>query len=100
METLLQRLKIDIGITNTTGYDERLTSLLNTAKAEIMREGVVLDETNPDDGEIIVDYARFLWLSRRGENPETTMPRSLRWRINNRLFGKERSIRNKEDGNV
>ena len=99
--TLLTRFKIDLGITNTTGYDSRLESLLDTAKAEIEREGVTLDDTIADDGELIIDYARFLWLSRRGENPETTMPRSLRWRINNRLFGKERSARNKEeDGNV
>ena len=90
MNELLTRLKIDLGIINSTVYDSRLMSLLNVAKNEIEREGVSLNVENVDDGELIVDYARFMWLSRRGENPETTIPRSLRWRINNRLFGKER----------
>lgn len=90
--TLLQRLKIDLGIINSTAYDERLQSLLNVAKKEIEREGVVLDpDNNTDDGELLVDYARFMWQGRRGDsNPEAQMPRNLRWRINNRLFGKER----------
>lgn len=90
MNELLTRLKIDLGIIHSTVYDSRLLSLLNVAKNEIEREGVILNVENDDDGELIVDYARFMWLSRRGENPETTIPRSLRWRINNRLFGKER----------
>lgn len=90
MNELLTRLKIDLGIIHSTVYDSRLMSLLNVAKNEIEREGVILNVENVDDGELIVDYARFMWLSRRGENPETTIPRSLRWRINNRLFGKER----------
>ena len=96
--TLLQRLKIDLGILNSTAYDDRLTSLLSVAKKEIEREGVKLDETDGDDGELIIDYAWFLWQGRRGDwNPESQMPRSLRWRINNRLFGKERSAKNPED---
>lgn len=90
---LLERLKIDLGITNSTAYDSRLTSLLDTAKKEIEREGVVLDvENDISDGELLIDYARDLWQRRRGgNNPESDkMPRSLRLRINNRLFGSER----------
>lgn len=93
MNVLLQRLKVDLGIMNSTAYDERFTSLLNVAKSEIEREGVVLDLEKTDDGELLVDYARQMWLSRRGENPESAMARSLRYRINNRLFGKERTAR-------
>ena len=90
MNELLQKLKIDLGILNSTAYDSRLTSLLNVAKKEIEREGVVLNLENADDGELLVDYAREKWLARRGDNPQSGMSRSLRWRINNRLFGKER----------
>lgn len=90
MNELLQKLKIDLGILNSTAYDSRLTSLLNVAKDEIEREGVVLNIENVDDGELLVDYAREKWLARRGDNPQSGMSRSLRWRINNRLFGKER----------
>lgn len=96
METLLQRLKIDLGIINSTSYDSRLTSLLNVAKSEIEREGVVIDLNNVDDGELLVDYAREMWLNRRGEHPENGMSKSLRQRLNNRLFGKERKSRNPE----
>ena len=91
MNELLQKLKIDLGILNSTAYDSRLTSLLNVAKNEIEREGVVLNLENVDDGELLVDYAREKWLARRGDNPQSGMSRSLRWRINNRLFGKERN---------
>lgn len=91
MNELLQKLKIDLGILNSTAYDSRLTSLLNVAKKEIEREGVVLNLENADDGELLVDYAREKWLARRGDNPQSGMSRSLRWRINNRLFGKERT---------
>ena len=90
MNELLQKLKIDLGILNSTAYDSRLTSLLNVAKDEIEREGLVLNLENADDGELLVDYAREKWLARRGDNPQSGMSRSLRWRINNRLFGKER----------
>jgi len=88
MEQMLTRLKIDLGIVNVTIYDTRLTSLLNAAKNEIEREGVKdLDLTNSvDDQELVIDYARWMWLSRRDPQPE---PRSLRWRINNRIFGGE-----------
>lgn len=86
MGDMLSRLKIDLGILNSTVYDARLTSLLDVAKNEIIREGVKnLDTDNSvDDQELVIDYARYLWQSRREPQSE---PRSLRWRINNRLFG-------------
>ena len=96
METLLTRLKIDLGIINSTAYDERLTSLLNVAKKEIEREGVVLDLNNADDGELVIDYARDLWQNRRGQSPENNLSKTLRQRLNNRLFGAERKARNPE----
>ena len=35
MDELLKRLKIDIGIMNSTVYDERLLSLLKSAQKEV-----------------------------------------------------------------
>ena len=98
MNELLQRLKIDIGIINPNpAIDARLTSLLNVAKKEIEREGVTINLENVDDGELVLDSARYLWYNRRGDNnPESAMPKSIRWRINNRLFGKERKAQNPE----
>lgn len=84
MADLLSRLKIDLGILNSTAYDSRLTNLLNVAKKEIIREGAAnLDESKIDDAELIIDYARWLWLRRRDPQP---MPRDLRYRLNNRIF--------------
>lgn len=93
-DTLLSRLKIDLGIIHSTAYDTRLTSLLQVSEKEIEREGIKLDLTDVDDGELLIDYARDLWQRRRGDNPESAMSKSLRFRLNNRLFGKERKSRN------
>ena len=84
MEQLLARLKIDLGIINSTIYDQRLMSLLEVARKEIEKEGAILDLTDISDSELVIDYARYLWQSRR---EPMTEPRSLRWRINNRIFG-------------
>lgn len=84
MVEMLARLKIDLGIINSTRYDSRLTSLLEVAKKEIEKEGATLDLNDISDSELVIDYARYLWQSRR---EPMTEPRSLRWRINNRIFG-------------
>lgn len=81
---MLNGLKLDLGIINSTVYDSRLTNLLDAAKKEIEREGAVLNTNDVDDQNLIIDYARYMWLSRR--EPQD-FPRSLRWRINNRIFG-------------
>lgn len=84
---MLTRLKIDIGIINSTIYDERLTSLLDVARCEIIREGAAtLSDANIDDAELIIDYARWLWDKRREPTP---MPRDLRYRLNNRIFAEK-----------
>jgi len=84
---LLERLKIDLGIINATVYDERLTVLLNVAEKEIKREGVAtLSREDQGDAELIIDYARWLWLGRR---EPSAMPRDLRWRLNNRIFSEK-----------
>lgn len=88
---ILNGLKIDLGIINSTVYDTRLEVLLETAKKEIEREGAVLDLNCIDDQNLIIDYARYMWLSRR--EPQE-FPRSLRWRINNRIFGKNQEASN------
>ena len=50
-------------------------------------------------GELLIDYAREMWQRRRGENPESAMSKSLRYRMNNRLFGKERKSKHPEVNN-
>ena len=81
IESLLPRLKTDLGIM-TTAYNERLMQYLSRAEKEIAREGVTIgDET--DDGELTIMYAAWLW--RRRDSMEG-MPRMLRYALNNRIF--------------
>lgn len=80
---LLSMLKVDLGISTTTSYDERLRQYLATAQAEIAREGASLEATSTDDMALVVMYAAWLW--RKRDNMEG-MPRMLRYALNNRIF--------------
>ncbi len=89
---LLDRLKIDIGIINSTAYDERLGSLLTVAESEVSKfVGENVDTSDIRDAELVIDYARWQWLSRR---EPTEMPASLKYRLNCRAF--ERAIPSSE----
>lgn len=84
-ETMLELLKIDLGI-SATAYDDRLRQYMKSAKANIEREGVALSDASPVDCDLIVRYAAHMWRKRdSGEG----IPRMLRWEINNRLFEKK-----------
>lgn len=83
---LLNRLKIDIGIMNDTTFDTRLTSLLNVAEKEVSNYvGESVDTTDESDSELVIDYARWMWLSRK---EPAAMPASLKYRLNCRAFGR------------
>jgi len=87
MNELLERLKIDIGIIGSTTYDERLTSLLKVSKTAVekwTRKSINIE--NDHDAELVIDYARWQWLTRR---EPTEMPRSLKYRLDCRLFEQE-----------
>ena len=83
--TMLQMLKIDLGIT-TTAYDERLPQYLISAKNAITKEGITLDDSVISDGNLVVMYAAWMW---RKRDTNEHMPRMLRWQLNNRLFGEK-----------
>ncbi len=83
--TMLQMLKIDLGIT-TTAYDERLLQYLTSAKDAITKEGIILDDSVISDGNLVVMYAAWMW---RKRDTNEGMPRMLRWQLNNRLFGEK-----------
>lgn len=84
MDTMLSMLKIDLGIMTTTIYDERLTKYLESAQAQIEREGATLDLTSVDDMQGVVMYAAWMW--RRRDSGEG-MPRMVRYWLNNRVLG-------------
>lgn len=85
--TMLEMLKIDLGIT-ATAYDGRLAQMLKVAEAEIVREGVsTLDASSSlSDANLVIMYAAWMW--RRRDTMEA-MPRMLRWQLNNRVFGEK-----------
>lgn len=83
----LSMLKIDLGI-STDAFDDRLKQYLQSAKAQIEREGVAFSEedgeiADTDDNQLIVMYAAWTWRRRDGMDG---MPRMLRYALNNRLF--------------
>lgn len=92
-ESMLTMLKIDLGI-STNSYDERLGQYITTAKAEISREGIVFPETlTVDDMQVIVMYSAWMWRRRDGEagryGSGTSMPRMIRYMLNNKLFAQK-----------
>lgn len=83
--TMLEMLKVDLGI-STTAYDARLTQYLASAKDYIEREGITLDNNKASDMNLVVMYASWLWSKR---DTTEAMPRMLRWNLNNRLFAEK-----------
>lgn len=78
-------LKIDIGI-HTDSKDDFLNFLLESANEKIKREGIVEEDTT-EYTSIQVEYAAYLW--RKRASTETTMPRFLRYEMNNLLMSQK-----------
>jgi len=82
---MLDMLRTDLGIT-TNKYDVRLYKLIESAQKMIETEGITIDDTDPQDQQIVVSYAAWIW--RRRDTMEG-MPRMLRWQLNNRLMSQK-----------
>jgi hypothetical protein len=80
-------LKVDLGIT-TAAYDERLAVYVESARAEIIRQGATLDDDSISDAQLVVMYAAWLW---RRRDTGDGMPRMLRYALNNRVFSEKMS---------
>lgn len=85
-DTLLTMLKTDLGM-SSTGYDVRLTQIIEASKKAIIAEGVsTLNASEIDDAQLITMYAAWLWRNRdTGEG----MSRMLRLALNNRIFSEK-----------
>lgn len=85
--SLLNSLKVDLGILSTTAYDSRLTEIIKSSFQMIVREGVsTLNADSLEDAQLIVMYAAWTW--RRRDNGDG-MPRMLRWALNNRIMSEK-----------
>lgn len=75
---------------NTTANDEYLEFLLDSSVAAIKREGITLDENDIESDMVVIHYAAYLFRKRAGT--ETTMPRFLRYELNNLLFSQKGAV--------
>ena len=82
---ILTALKIDLQI-STDKMDAYLGNVIEAAKSYIAAEGIQLN-CSTGDGMLVEMYAAYLYRRRREEN--VTMPRMLRWALNNRLFAQK-----------
>lgn len=70
----------------TSANDVLLKHLIDAAKAAIEREGIQADGSADYDA-IVVSYAAYLFRKRAAS--ETSMPRFLRWMMNNILVAQK-----------
>lgn len=70
----------------TSANDVLLLHLIDAAKAAIEREGIQADGSADYDA-IVVSYAAYLFRKRAAS--ETSMPRFLRWMLNNILVSQK-----------
>lgn len=73
----------------TSANDNYLLKLLELSEAEIKREGIVL-EGNIESDMVIIHYAAYLFRKRAGT--DTSMPRFLRYELNNMLFSQKAKV--------
>lgn len=82
-ETLLELLKLDLGITHNL-RDTYFSKLLVASQKELERMGIVFNEAE-DDLFLIVDYAVWTYRKRQEDIP---LSRNLQIRIHNRVIQK------------
>lgn len=85
-EEKLKLMKQDLQML-TAANDDFLKSLIQTAETAIQREGIELVENDMDIDMAVVQYAAYLF--RKRASNETSMPRFLRYRLNNILFSQK-----------
>lgn len=85
MNTLLNLLKLDLGITHSI-RDAFFIQLLNATIKEIERRGITVDKSSADDQMLIVDYASWTYRKRQEDIP---LAHNIQHRLRNRII-KER----------
>lgn len=86
-DTVLELLKIDLGITHSA-RDEYFSHLINGTIKEIERKGITLDVDAIDDQMLVADYSAWTYRKRQEDVP---LAKNILLRIRNRIV-KERSV--------
>ena len=68
-------------------FDNYLGMLIEAAQGAIATEGITIDYESVEDCNIVVMYASYLYRKRLGDDP--SMPRMLRYTMNNKLFAQK-----------
>lgn len=79
-------LKADLQML-TNANDEYLKTLLELAEKEIKREGITIIKDDVECDMAAVQYAAYLFRKRAA--PDTSMPRYLRYMLNNMLISQK-----------
>lgn len=79
----LQLVKMDLQKLNNAD-DEYLSHLISLSKKEMEREGVDFEKNTDECDGLNIQYAAYLFRKRAGN--ETSMPRYLRYALNNLLL--------------
>lgn len=74
----------------TAANDDYLKTLMNFAASKIQTEGITLTEGEIESDMAVIQYAAYLF--RKRSSPDTTMPRYLRYQLNNMLFSQKGKI--------
>ena len=85
MQTLLNLLKLDLGITHNL-RDAFFLQLLDGTIKEIERRGITIDKSSADDQMLVVDYSCWVYRKRQEDVP---LANNIQHRIRNRII-KER----------
>lgn len=82
MNTILNLLKIDLGITHNL-RDAFFIQLLNSSKQEIERKGITLDLSKAADQMLLMDYAAWVYRKRQEDVP---LANNIQHRLRNRII--------------
>lgn len=74
----------------TSSNDEYLGTLLDLSAQAIQTEGIRLIENDLECDMAVIQYAAYLFRKRAA--PDTTMPRFLRWQLNNLLMSQKGAV--------
>lgn len=86
---ILSMVKADLSLV-TKSKDDYLFMLINAAREQIKREGIILTDSI-GDAQLVVMYAAYLFRKRAEDFDAAGMPRMLRYALNNRLFAQKAS---------
>jgi hypothetical protein len=82
METILNLLKLDLGVTHSL-RDAYFISLIKTTVAEIERRGITLDTNKTEDQMLVSDYAAWTYRKRQEDAP---LANNIQHRLRNRII--------------